>query len=334
MPAIDDAVEKARKAEAAAALMRLYSPYGGGPLGRPLGAPLVASPPAGPSEAVSGPKPQAPQAAEPEPEAAKLPVEEFLTQSVTAPEPVVPGATVDDDGVPLFSTRVETRDDTNDDVSGFRPFTPIMSAANLPAPIVTAMNPYASPLPQTAVREATETLVEVPRPQTFAEPARTEAVEPISGQPEDGLHWRDRLQRPLPAEPQPDVSTPERQASLLPKAAYAGEYDDAQNDVHGRSEAWLHDGRIAMSSEDGEVQHVSWIGMFLSTIWWILLSIVGIISLGVAAGAYYKSKDLSVIRDGLQPDLAAVSIVTAVIGFVLVSISMWLMMRRLGGLKE
>jgi hypothetical protein len=74
--------------------------------------------------------------------------------------------------------------------------------------------------------------------------------------------------------------------------------------------------------------------MFLSTIWWILLSIVGIVSLGVAAGAYYKSKDLSVIRNGLQPDLALVSIITAVIGFVLVSTSMWLMMRRLGGLKE
>ena len=336
-PAVDEAAEKARKAEAAAALMRLYSPYGGGPLGRPLGAPLVAAPPAAATEAVSGPKPEAPQAAEPEPEAAKLPVEEFLTQSVAAAEPVMPAAAVEDDSVPIFSTRVATRDDSNDDVSGFRPFTPIMSAANLPAPIVTAMNPYASPLPETAVREATETVVEVPRPQPVAESVGTQAVEPVSGRVEDGLHWRDRLQRPLPADHQPaapDFSTPERQASLLPKAAYAGEYDDAQNDVHGGGEAWLHDGRIAMSSEDGEAHHVSWVGMFLSTIWWILLSIVGIISLGVAAGAYYKSKDLSVIRDGLQPDLAAVSIVTAVIGFVLVSISMWLMMRRLGGLKE
>ncbi len=317
--------------------MRLYSPYGGGPLGRPLGAPLVAAPPASPSEAVSSPKTEAPQAAEPEPEAAKLPVEEFLAHSVMTPEPVIPAAEVEDDGVPVFSTRVAPRDDSDDDVSGFRPFTPIMSAANMPAPIVTAMNPYASPLPETATREATETVVEVPRPQPVAEPVRSPVVEPVSSRSEDGLHWRDRLQRPLPADHQPaapDFSTPERQASLLPKAAYAGEYDDAQNDVHGGGEAWLHDGRIAMSSEDGEVHHVSWVGMFLSTIWWILLSIVGIISLGVAAGAYYKSKDLSVIRDGLQPDLAAVSIVTAVIGFVLVSISMWLMMRRLGGLKE
>ena len=339
-PVIDDAAEKARKAEAAAALMRLYSPYGGGPLGRPLGAPLVAAPPAAASEADSGPKQSAPQAAEPEPEAAKLPVEEFLTQSTT--EPAAPVGAVEDDGVPLFSTRVDTRDDSDDDVSGFRPFTPIMSAANLPAPIVTAMNPYASPLPETATREATETVVEVPRPQPVVEPVAAEAVEPVSGQEAEGLHWRERLQRPLPTDHQPatpDFVAPERQASPLPKAAYAGEYDDAHNNVHriedsGASDAWLHDGRIAMSNEDGEVHHVSWVGMFLSTIWWILLSIVGIISLGVAAGAYYKSKDLSVIRDGLQPDLAAVSIVTAVIGFVLVSVSMWLMMRRLGGLKE
>ena len=243
----------------------------------------------------------------------------------------------------MFSTRVEARDDADDDVSGFRPFTPIMSAANLPAPIVTAVNPYASPLPPTAVRDVADDVVEVPRPQPVGEPVRVEPVQAPSiqapsvqaepGLGEEGLNWRERLQRPLPAEHQPvtpDFAAPERQASLLPKAAYAGEYDDG----HDGGEAWLHDGRIAMSNEDEGVQTVSWVGMFLSTIWWILLSIVGIISLGVAAGAYYKSKDLSVIRNGLQPDLAAVSIVTAVIGFVLVSISMWLMMRRLGGLKE
>ncbi len=336
-PVADDAAEKARKAEAAAALMRLYSPYGGGPLGRPLASPLVPQPPATTSEADSGPKQPAPQAAEPEPEAAKLPVEEFLTQGVVAAEPAMPVAAVEDDGVPLFSTRVETRDDSDDDASSFRPFTPIMSANNLPAPIVTAMNPYASPLPRTAVREATDEVVEVPRPQPVGEPIRTETVAPVSGPAGEGLHWRERLQRPLPDDHQPvapDVSAPERQASLLPKAAFAGPYDDASNDVHGGGEAWLHDGRIAMSSDDEEVHHVSWVGMFLSTIWWILLSIVGIISLGVAAGAYYKSKDLSVIRNGLQPDYAAASIVTAVIGFVVVSISMWLMMRRLGGLKE
>ncbi len=335
-PAVDDAAEKARKAEAAAALMRLYSPYGGGPLGRPLNAPLV-TPQPGASEA-SSPKPEAPQAAEPEPEAAKQPVEEITSQDVVTEAPVVPAAAVDDNGTPIFSTRVETRDDSDDDVSGFRPFTPIMSANNLPAPIVTAMNPYASPLPQTAVREATDEVIEVPRPQPIVtEAVAAEAIERVSAPAGEGLHWRERLQRPLPDDHQPaapDVSRPpERPTGPLSRAAFAGDYDDARADAHG-GEAWIHDGRIAMSSEEGEVHHVSWIGMFLSTIWWILLSIVGIISLGVAAGAYYKSKDLSVIRDGLQPDLEAVSIVTAVIGLVLVSLSMWLMMRRLGGLKE
>lgn len=346
-PVVDDAAEKARKAEAAAALMRLYSPYGGGPLGRPIGglniAPAVpATPQASPPDTAPGPKPAAPQAAEPEPEAAKRPVDEFVAQSVAAPGSAADGAAVasEGDGVPVFSARVETRDDSDDDVTSFRPFTPIMSAANLPAPIVTALNPYASPLPRTAVREASENVVEVPRPQPVAmEPAQ---AQPAPDRTTDGLHWRERLQRPLPADHQPGApdfaqpgfAAPERQAGQSPKAAYAGDYDSAQNDVHGGGEAWLHDGRIAMSSPDEQVPHVGWAGMFLSTIWWILLSIVGIISLGVAAGAYYKSKDLSVIRNGLQPDLAAVSIITAVIGFVLVSISMWLMMRRLGGLKE
>ena len=351
VPPTDEA-EKARKAEAAAALMRLYSPYGGGPLGRPLGfgaapitqANLTPSPEAQSSDTASVPKPEAPQAAEPEPEAAKRPVDEFVAQSVIAPAtaaPVVESAIQDD--VQVFSTRVETRNDEDEDVSSFRPFTPIMSAANMPAPIVTALNPYASPLPQAAVREATETVVEVPRPEpvvlapvaapVLAEPLRAESLQAEPDSAPEGLHWRERLQRPLPADHQPtapDFAAPERQASLLPKAAYAGEYDD----THAAGEDWLHDGRIAMSNEEMEEHTVSWWRMLLSTFWWIMLSLIGIISLGVAAGAYYKSRDLSVIRNGLQQDMEAVSIVTAVIGFVLVSTSMWLMMRRLGGLKE
>ena len=342
-PILDSDAEKQRKAEAAAALMRLYSPYGGGPLGRPLGmgsapvtqANLTPNPQPRSNDTATDPKPEAPQAAEPEPEAAKRPVDEFATQNVVTAAP----AEDEDSDVPLFSTRIETRSDEDDDVADFRPFTPIMSANNMPAPIITALNPYASPLPKAAVRAAEETVVEVPRPQpvaepVYAEPAHVEAVaaQPLPVEADDGLSWRERLQRPLPNGHQstaPDFTTPERQASLLPNAAYAGEHDDGH-----AGEDWLHDGRIAMSHEEMEAHSVSWWRMFISTIWWILLSIVGIISLGVAAGAYYKSKDLSVVRNGLQPDLAAVSIVTAVIGFVLVSTSMWLMMRRLGGLKE
>jgi GH24 family phage-related lysozyme (muramidase) len=332
-PVVDDAAEKARKAEAAAALMRLYSPYGGGPLGRPLGGLNIAPamPQTSPGDTASDPKPVAPQAAEPEPEAAKRPVEEFVSPAAAALDLA---GEAEDDGVPVFSTRVEARDDSEDDAASFRPFTPIMSAANLPAPIVTALNPYASPLPRTAVREASENVVEVPRPQPIALDAAQ--AQPAPARADDGLHWRERLQRPLPADHQPDLAAPERPAGPQRKAASTGEYAGAhaQDDAHGHGEAWLHDGRIAMSNTDEEVQPVGWLNMFLSTIWWILLSIVGIVSLGVAAGAYYKSKDLSVIRNGLQPDLALVSIITAVIGFVLVSTSMWLMMRRLGGLKE
>ena len=366
-PAPDSEAEKQRKAEAAAALMRLYSPYGGGPLGRPLGFGPAPIPPANPappsSDAASVPKPEAPQAAEPEPEAAKRPVDEFVSMSTAvAPvteAPAAPPATVveatEDSGVPVFSTRVETRNDEDDDVGNFRPFTPIMSANNMPAPIITAMNPYASPLPKAAVREVSDNVVEVPRPEPVVLPVEAPVAEevapsaPLQAEPAaaEGLHWRERLQRPLPVDPQPaapeftapvftspDFSTPERQAdfqpTLSPKAAFAGAHDDG----HAIGEDWLHDGRIAMSAEEMEAHTVSWWRMLLSTFWWIMLSLIGIISLGVAAGAYYKSRDLSVIRNGLQQDMEAVSIVTAVIGFVLVSTSMWLMMRRLGGLKD
>jgi len=339
-PALDAEAEKQRKAEAAAALMRLYSPYGGGPLGRPLGmgaapitqANLTPNPQAPSADKASGPKPEAPQAAEPEPEAAKLPVEELVAQSVVAAVVFADEGQAEDDAVPTFSTHVETRNDEDDDVADFRPFTPIMSAANMPAPIITALNPYASPLPKTAVRDAGEVVVEVPRPQPVIEPVHAAGVGVNSARGDDGLNWRERLQRPLPAghqAPEPDFAMPERHAGAPPRTVHA----DAPDEAHG-GEDWLHDGRIAMSAEEMEAHSVSWWRMFVSTIWWILLSIVGIISLGVAAGAYYKSKDLSVVRNGLQPDLAAVSIVTAVIGFVLVSTSMWLMMRRLGGLKE
>lgn len=363
----DSDAEKQRKAEAAAALMRLYSPYGGGPLGRPLGFGPAPIPPANPtpapgaqsSDAASGPKPVAPQAAEPEPEAAKRPVDEFITMSTATPvapetAPVAAPAPLaepeDDDGVPVFSTRVETRNDEDDDVGNFRPFTPIMSAANMPAPIITAMNPYASPLPKAAVREASENVVEVPRPEAVVLPAEAPvAAAPFVAEPAEpeGLHWRERLQRPLPADHQstaPDFVAPERQAgfqstssapamsapTLSANAAYAGDYDTG----HATGEDWLQDGRIAMSNEEMEEHTVSWWRMLVSTFWWIMLSLVGIISLGFAAGAYYKSRDLSVIRNGLQQDMEAASIVTAVIGFVLVSTSMWLMMRRLGGLKD
>ncbi|MEI9904290.1 MAG: glycoside hydrolase family protein [Asticcacaulis sp.] len=79
-PVSEDA-EKARKAEAAAALMRLYSPYGGGALGRPLAAtPAVMPPQAAPApEAAATPAPAfTPYAPQPV-------AQEFTNQSVIAP---------------------------------------------------------------------------------------------------------------------------------------------------------------------------------------------------------------------------------------------------------
>lgn len=336
-PPSDDPAEKARKADAAAALMRLYSPYGGGPLGRPLNigmAPLTPAP-APPSQPASdtvapGPKPEAPQAAVPEPEAAQLAVENSATADrfPVAAEPAV------------FTPLVEPQNDEDDDIGNFKPFTPVMSAANLPAPVITALNPYARPLPKESVREnPIAPVAEVPPMAAVEMPAATMPATDTAPEPAAGLHWRERLQRPLPdggTAPAAPVSArdqasfvrdddqPQRQSNLRP--AFMAEDD--------HEESWLHDGRVAMSVEEMEANTVSWWKMLTSTLWGICLSIVGIVSLGVAAGAYYKSKDLSVIRNGLQQDWAALSIISAVIGCVIVGISMWMMMRRLGGLDD
>ncbi|MGZ3297877.1 MAG: hypothetical protein ACXU8O_02585, partial [Asticcacaulis sp.] len=162
-----------------------------------------------------------------------------------------------------------------------------------------------------------EAVVEVPRPApvTLAD---------------DGLHWRDRLQRPLPEtrpEAQDDLAAHVEpvQPNLLANSA---------RDEGAADHEWLHDGRVAMSLDEMHHDSVGWWKMLTSTLWLICLGIVGILFLGVAAGAYYKTQDLTVIRNNMQQDLEIVSIVTAVIGIVVVSTSMWLMIRRLGGLKE
>ena len=331
VPAADDDAEKARKADAAAALMRLYSPYGGGPLGRPLNigtAPLTPTPAQPASDTAPGPKPEAPQAAAPEPEAAQLPVDVGVSQVTPERFPVA--------GEPaVFTPHVESQNDEDDDIANFKPFTPIMSAANLPAPVITALNPYAQPLPKESVRDNPIAPIAEAPPMAPIMPAAVTpaAFEPVrDAAPDQGLHWRDRLQRPLPegnaAPAAPafarDDDQPQRQSNLRPAFMADDETDDA----------WMHDGRVAMSVEEMEANTVSWWKMLTSTLWGICLSIVGIVSLGVAAGAYYKSKDLSVIRNGLQQDWGVLSIISAVIGCVIVGISMWLMMRRLGGLEE
>ena len=303
--------------------MRLYSPYGSGALGRPLGMPLAPKPAPAP-EVVPVPSVQLP----PEPD-----VQEFSNHSVISPSaaestPIDISARAED--LPPVAA-AEPEPEAEPEAAPYAgptlvPFTPVVSAFAMPAPVITALNPYAKPLPA-------ETVVEVPRPSPVdlsAAPQAAASVQPTS-KPEAALNWREQLQRPLPSDYKPPENAQPEQASLL-RASHATRFDDMYDEDN---EDWTMDGgRIALSSEVMEEEGASWWTMIVSTFWWIFISVLGLASLGVAAASYYKSKDMTVIRNGFFHDYMMLSIITATVGILLVSVSVWLIMRRLGGLKD
>ncbi len=323
-PSSDDA-EKARKAEAAAALMRLYSPYGGGALGRPLAAVPAPQPVAAPApDVVATPAPAfmpytpqpvaqeftnqsviAPASAESAPIEATAPVVEAVPEPVVTPEPVVEESNVVD-------------------------FTPVASPRTMPPPTITALNPYglrtAQPEPAPVEANVVPDVVEVPRPQAVDLSATpTFAPQPAPAEP---VHWREQLQRPLPENYQtPDAG---EQASLInPPASHF------ESLYHDDNEEWTMDGgRIAVASEDHDHDHPSVWNMILNTFWMLFISAIGLGCLGVAAAAFTKSHDPNVIRNGFLSDYTNLSLLFAVFGILFVSISVWLIMKRLGGLKD
>ncbi|MBW8882778.1 MAG: hypothetical protein JF615_15565, partial [Asticcacaulis sp.] len=310
--------EKIRKAEAAAALMRLYSPYGGGALGKPLAGPLV--------------KPVAPAPA-------PAPAEEFTNQSVIAPQ-AAQSSPIEISSQPM-STRpappAEPEDAEEEDESSalVMPTVPGVAASAQPAPVITAFNsPYARPIPRPELTKVEPVpapeIVEVPRP--VAVDLSAPSASKIFENPQAAPNWREQLQRPLPeGYAAPEVVQPEQQASLVQNGR-ASRYEQMYEDDN---EAWTIDGdRIALSSEEMHEEGASWGKMIISTLWWIFFSAIGLAALGVAAAAYFKSKDPSVLRIGAFDDYMKVSVISAAIGIFFVSVSVWLIMKRLGGLKD
>lgn len=289
--AADDAAEKARKAEAAAALMRLYSPYGGGALGRPLVAPRPVAPS---QESFVQPTPIAPAATETAPIV-------ISAQADAAPEPVV--AEAEPEAAPPVESPAES---------------PVFQSASvMPPPVITTINPYARPQTPAPQPEAPEVRAAAPAVDVTQAPF-------VQASP---LNWREQLQRPLPQAEPDQAETP----PPVTAARGASHFDEDYGDDDG----WTLDGgRVAVSNETSEPEHASWWTMIVSTFWWIFISGIGLGCLGVAAGAYYKSKDLAVIRNGAFGDYMTWSIVMAAVGILCVSISVWLIMRRLGGLKD
>ncbi|HTM81477.1 glycoside hydrolase family protein [Asticcacaulis sp.] len=316
-PQADDEAEKTRKAEAAAALMRLYSPYGGGNLGRPLGGTLS-------RKAVPEPQPAPPENTVSTPSPIAQSDLEFTNHSVISPSTV--------ESTPFeISSRAEALS-PEPEPETVVDFSPTGSASTMPAPVITALNPYAKPIPAATMAAAeTEALVEVPRPAPvdFSAPSNAPIAAEISG-----LHWRDQLQRPLPQDYQaPQAARPEPEQPFL-RAGPSSNFQTAT--YEDDNDTWMTNGdRIALSSENTEEEHDSLWQMIVKTLWWIIISAIGLGCLGIATGAWWQAThDQTVIRNGMVDSYTFISIGTAALGILFVSISVWLIMKRLGGLKD
>ena len=313
-PVITDEAEKSRKAEAAAALMRLYSPYGSN-LGRPLTPNLFPAKLASQPEAVVSTSMSMPEPAEVAPE--------FTNHSVISPSQV--------ESTPF---EMASRPEDLSPEPEVRPvFTPVPSAATIPPPVITALNPYARPIPTAQETTAAESVIEVPRPAPINLSAPSNA--PIAAEVSN-LHWRDQLQRPLPQ----DYQTPASQVAAEPEQPFlrAGPSSNFQatETYEDDDQAWMMNGdRIALSSEEHEEEHETWWQMVSKTMWPILCSGIGLGCLGFATGAWWQAThDQVVVRAGLVDTYTTVSIIMAALGILFVSISVWLILKRLGGLKD
>lgn len=199
----------------------------------------------------------------------------------------------------------------------------------MPPPQITALNPYARPILKD------DAVVEVPRPKAVdlsgAAPAPAAQVTPAG----DSLNWREQLQRPLPPGYQTSQPTPAQPAPVQP--VQAAQYADAFEDTFGTDSDWTNgDGRVALTVDEAGDDGASWWKMIRSTFWWILFSALGLACLGFAAATYYRARfDPNVARMlGGEADLTLISILSAAGGILFVCISVWLIMKRLGGLKD
>ncbi len=322
-PADDADLEKVRKAEAAAALMRLYSPYGSGSLGKPLT-----------PQPIRAPEP-APQPVQPQPQAQPVQPQPVRPQAVATPQ--APAKAPEPEPEPARLSIPEPHDDDEAEFSGgasFAPFQPVQSPSTMPPPTITAINPYARPIPKAETpraevsRDASrDVLVEVPRPSAV-QPGAPSNAPFANGEPEgagQSVHWREQLNRPLP-DSRP--AAPEQTSvSRFEPAAEAAFHDDD----------WTFDGdRVAISNEEDEDDnHPSVWRMFVSTAWWFICSCFGLVLLGVAAALYWRGAfDPTVLRNGNQTDLMWYSVAMAAAGIFFVCVSVWLILKRLGGLKD
>lgn len=175
------------------------------------------------------------------------------------------------------------------------------------------------------------------------EPQADEAVlasEPLASAPVDipvVPHWRDQLQRPVsdqtaPAPQVTEVPAPERTSLMVD---YVPSLSEETDPVFDDDDDWTtEDGRVALSAEDARDDGQSVWKMFTSTLLWIISSVVGLAALGGATASYYQSQSDVNIGQGQSEQFTVISSVLAVIGIICVCVSVYLILKRLGGLKD
>jgi hypothetical protein len=192
--------------------------------------------------------------------------------------------------------------------------------SSLQPPVITALNPY---------RVSPEVIQKV----------------------EEGLNWRDRLNRPVPtatataaaSQPAPAmvsepvhpqtvrVPTPQPQQPDFPYLRPAGPAAHA----YGDEDALLDDDQRIIAHESVIVEDSSWWRMLIDTLKWVVLSGLGLAAIGGAVAVNLKAKDASVISNGtLVGDFTRLSIILAAVGLVFVVTSIMLILKRLGGIRN
>ena len=321
---VPDNSEAARKAEAAAALMRLYSPYGAQNSGRslPLNM-LTVGADQNPNITAPSPNPLPPQIP---PQNFSAPMPQPVPIAPTAPEPEpAPGFEIkpyEDRGL-----IIDTPDPTHRPPSQIIPpqviaFPPRGPNANLNANTVQAP----------AFGQPTLNTPPAPAPILPPQMGRTAAA-PAS----EPLHWRETYNHPI-REPEADLDIPEPRFEpnsgvaqyVAPQPAHHTE--NASFEDH---EGWMApDSRIMIDHEDVPHEEPSFWLMVKKSWGWLLPTFAGLALLGMAVGAYYKSKDPVVQRGGFLEQFTDLTLYLGIGSLVLITFSSFMILKKLSGLRE
>lgn len=207
-------------------------------------------------------------------------------------------------------------------------------AMTMPAPPLAQPPEIQTPEPQTDSQQPAFELSAEPLTETSSD-TETQVDEAA---PEPVVpHWRDQLQRPLPGQAVPqtqvtEVPAPERTSLMVD---YVPSLSEETDPVFDDDDDWTtEDGRVALSAEDARDDGQSVWKMFTSTLLWIISSVVGLAALGGATASYYQSRSDVNIGQGQSEQFTVISSVLAVIGIICVCVSVYLILKRLGGLKD